>query len=576
MSLSPPPTPEVLLGMGMGEEPQLHDFVALLREVLREYACVRLSPSERRALLGILEQASSPALHATHPRPCTLVTPPPPHASRPAPPLSQATECRGFRPRADMAVPTVEGGVAPLSSSVINDAPDLLRRVRPGSLQAASPALSLEVRAALKVRRLSEAVREELSREASDLEPVELARAEELGLRIRGAGFARAAAALLASEAARRDPALQAAPQRLRPEAIVEALAPYRVVIVPRIQTRLRAVPSDEAVGVAGEGPSSAWFILPASTIFLEARPRCGTSHEELLSLAVLALLQTEPPATLAPLLSCAASDLDDALSLLRYAPPARFEAAASQCTPGTPVSAADEPLLQLKPLRPLFTAEVVAVDAPAPGSGRVYALVDGVGERGDARAAVNLRVGGGQTRAVLPLSVFSFRSLRLPLGDAVPLAEDAGGPSHEAAGGEGAPAPAAAPGSGVGPGALVAAVESVLAQANVPLGLERKEMLARNLQLQEELKMSRRELQGALREAKAASDELGELKESNTCQICLSRRVDALLVGCGHLLCRQCVATITASGNNRCPFCRRDYEQVALFYAASPDGSGM
>ena len=50
MSLSPPPTPEVLLGMGMGEEPQLHDFVALLREVLREYACVRLSPSERRAL----------------------------------------------------------------------------------------------------------------------------------------------------------------------------------------------------------------------------------------------------------------------------------------------------------------------------------------------------------------------------------------------------------------------------------------------------------------------------------------------------------------------------------------------
>ena len=76
-------------------------------------------------------------------------------------------------------------------------------------------------------------------------------------------------------------------------------------------------------------------------------------------------------------------------------------------------MSAADEPLLQLKPLRPLFTAEVVAVDAPAPGSGRVYALVDGVGERGDARAAVNLRVGGGQTRAVLPLSVFSFRSTR-------------------------------------------------------------------------------------------------------------------------------------------------------------------
>ena len=62
-----------------------------------------------------------------------------------------------------------------LENPVYSELVRTLRRVRPGSLQAASPALSLEVRAALKVRRLSEAVREELSREASHLEPVELA-----------------------------------------------------------------------------------------------------------------------------------------------------------------------------------------------------------------------------------------------------------------------------------------------------------------------------------------------------------------------------------------------------------------
>lgn len=218
--------------------------------------------------------------------------------------------------------------------------------------------------------------------------------------------------------------------------------------------------------------------------------------------------------------------------------------------------------------------AEVVAVEAEAPAAGLVYALVDSaaaLSQTGDARTPLTLRLGTGGCKQVLPLGIFSFKTLRQPLLSA----------EHEVEGGSGETAavnprldlssgyPVAE--SSVGSAALVEAVAAVLAQANVPLNLEQRALLAHNLKLQTELDELKSSLESSLVETKLASDELMELKESNTCQICLSRRVDALLVGCGHLMCRQCVPHC----NGKCPFCRREFAQAALFYAASPDGSG-
>ena len=50
--------PQVLVALGVTDEPSLHDYLRLLRELPPEYANERLTPSERRALLAVLKLAS--------------------------------------------------------------------------------------------------------------------------------------------------------------------------------------------------------------------------------------------------------------------------------------------------------------------------------------------------------------------------------------------------------------------------------------------------------------------------------------------------------------------------------------
>ena len=112
----------------------------------------------------------------------------------------------------------------------------------------------------------------------------------------------------------------------------------------------------------------------------------------------------------------------------------------------------------------------------------------------------------------------------------------------------------------------LCAAVKSVLEAANVPVSLEQKLLLERNLELQTQLEAARAELSIAITEGRSAVQKLEEFTEANTCQICLARRVDALMSPCGHLICRQCVPRCSG----RCPFCRGDIEGTHNFYAPS------
>ena len=53
--------------------------------------------------------------------------------------------------------------------------------------------------------------------------------------------------------------------------------------------------------------------------------------------------------------------------------------------------------------------------------------------------------------------------------------------------------------------------------------------------------------------EAARAKEQLETADRITTCQVCMQRRVDTLLGGCGHLLCHECSRQI----RDRCPFCR-------------------
>lgn len=64
--------------------------------------------------------------------------------------------------------------------------------------------------------------------------------------------------------------------------------------------------------------------------------------------------------------------------------------------------------------------------------------------------------------------------------------------------------------------------------------------------------------------------DRLPDLIDGTQCGICMDREVDALVLGCGHVLCDQCAQK---SAMQTCPFCRSD---VSKLVRVSPSGRGF
>ena len=102
--------------------------------------------------------------------------------------LQLAADAPGFRADGRLALPTADGGLAPLRACVVDDAPWLLRRMRPGAVRLVS-AVGPLLQAQLGLRPLSAAVREELVTEAVTEAHADAASAAA------GAGWRRGAAA---------------------------------------------------------------------------------------------------------------------------------------------------------------------------------------------------------------------------------------------------------------------------------------------------------------------------------------------------------------------------------------------
>ena len=177
----------------------------------------------------------------------------------------------------------------------------------------------------------------------------------------------------------------------------------------------------------------------------------------------------------------------------------------------------------------------------------------------------IALRLGGAAAVQCLLLNVHSFKSTRVgPTPTAADgAAADGGDAAGEGGGGRRRDEAAGAGGDtggkgGGGPSSaeLVDAVSSVLRRAGVPLGLKTQELLDANLRLQAELRAARSDLEEQIIEATRAKEALEAAEATSTCQVCMQRRVDVLMNGCGHVLCSGCVRQIS-NADQRCPFCR-------------------
>ena len=94
-----------------------------------------------------------------------------------------------------------------------------------------------------------------------------------------------------------------------------------------------------------------------------------------------------------------------------------------------------------------------------------------------------------------------------------------------------------------------------------MPISLETQQLLDANLSLQRQVTDYAKELEERSLEASHAKRQLEQMQRSTTCQVCMERRVDTLLNGCGHMLCAQCIGRIAAPDiEDRCPYCRREF----------------
>uniref|UniRef100_A0A0D3DDE0 RING-type domain-containing protein n=1 Tax=Brassica oleracea var. oleracea TaxID=109376 RepID=A0A0D3DDE0_BRAOL len=98
----------------------------------------------------------------------------------------------------------------------------------------------------------------------------------------------------------------------------------------------------------------------------------------------------------------------------------------------------------------------------------------------------------------------------------------------------------------------LVEAVHEMLSAAGINMELENQSLLQRTITLQEELKDSQAAYILEQERAEASLKEAETAKSQWICKICLIKEVDLTIVPCGHVLCRECSASVA-----RCPFCR-------------------
>lgn len=276
--------------------------------------------------------------------------------------------------------------------------------------------------------------------------------------------------------------------------------------------------------------------------------------------------------------------------------------AAASAGDLGSPLLPSDATLVQLKPLRPYAAGEICAYKGlllPAvaaasaaerraaaqdpsqlPTPGQAASLLYGR-IAGDARPPPNVplylitvEVTPGEFRDLKSSEVYSFRGTTGGAGEAeaaqislaaspvpAPQAEPASSPAGPGSRSAGQVQPAGQPGAVSAP-EMMAAVRDMLAAADVPLDLERSQLLQQTLELRAQLEGAQSRLATAEQEAEEAQQEADGLRTSWQCRICLSREVDSCMTACGHVLCSDCTRAV----RGRCPFCRKSSAIAHLF----------
>ncbi len=195
--------------------------------------------------------------------------------------------------------------------------------------------------------------------------------------------------------------------------------------------------------------------------------------------------------------------------------------------------------------------ASAAAMTAPGAAAAAAGAAADAVGgvdaasSQGD-EAGQQEQQSGGTVDAPAPVSALSSAAVVARSGDVAGSSSSSGSSSTQQ--------PVAA-------AELVGAVRDMLAAAQLPLDLDRSELLLRTLEQQRDLRETGAKLAQLQAVAAAKEAEAEALKGSWQCRVCFGRDVDCAFVGCGHMYCSVCARSLAS-----CAVCRKASAKVRLF----------
>ncbi|MCO5547272.1 hypothetical protein L7F22_000719 [Adiantum nelumboides] len=244
---------------------------------------------------------------------------------------------------------------------------------------------------------------------------------------------------------------------------------------------------------------------------------------------------------------------------------------------PGDELSASDIAQVQVHPLRPYYSGEIVAwcFDFGPDSKLKYGIIVDDVrAPAGQAIYHLQVEIAPGQTENLLSSNVFSFKSVLTGSKLQASLKQLPSSPSSPSQAGDSFRTESMLKhGSldqdntkrflkNVPAAAVVHAVNDMMSAVGFPLGLEHQTLLSQALTLQERLTAAQATLSSEHERADKATKDAEAARASWMCRICLSLEVNSVLVPCGHVLCRNCSSAVT-----RCPFCRQAVTKCLNLY---------
>jgi sacsin len=368
-----------------------------------------------------------------------------------------------------------------------------------------------------------------------------------------------------------------------------------RLVFVPRIRVLIHTG-ADSAKGAEAWRP---FFDDPVSGKLLIAQPEGHLSPAETIVAALSDVLRLPAPLPLAHLLTCP----DDSLPAVArdmcdtcVVSTARDASSTADCMPGHAVIPAHEALVQCKPLKPFCAGELCAWRPPAAvvppaEAARAAALERAAGRQANVHQQAPLRyvrvvsdasvgnnavlhnviveIAPGETRTLLSTELLSFRSTG---ADGCDNHDESRGGGADAVSSEATPSSAPAQmNGGIAPQAAVSAtdaaraVRDLLAAANLPLDLDKEEMLRQTLDMQAKLKLAESQASEAQRAAAIATAEAEAVSRTLTCPIMQSLMTDPVMCSDGHTYERAAIVRWFASGSSTSPVTNRQLSDRTL-----------